>query len=114
MVEGSDLVGVVGEVTATIRGSAGPGEIRPTDGSGRDTLIAYSTSVIETGRQVLVVHYRGSASVDVVPWSSGRLTSAPFTPGDIDAIEGRSDVRIPRAGAEPGDAHLRWQAARER
>lgn len=71
----SDVVGQVGEVITRIRGAAGPGEVRVLVGGCFEHLIAYSDASIERGDQVLVLEYRGSSSVDVVPWPE--TTSEP-------------------------------------
>jgi hypothetical protein len=64
----SEVVGKVGEVVTRVRGPAGPGEVRVLVSGCYETLIAYSDSTIDRTEGVLVIGYRGSASVDVVPW----------------------------------------------
>ncbi len=61
-------VGRVGRVVVRVRGGDAPGELEVTVAGAPETYLAYSRDPVEVDNEVLVIHDRGSRSVDVVPW----------------------------------------------
>ena len=65
----STLVGRTGTVVHAVRGSAGPGEIRVVVAGIAHYYIAFATTAIPLGTEVLVINSRGDRQVDVEPWT---------------------------------------------
>jgi membrane protein implicated in regulation of membrane protease activity len=62
------LVGKVGVVVNAVRGGTRPGEVRVVVQGIPHYYIAYATSAVPAGAEVLVINYRGARQVDVEPW----------------------------------------------
>ena len=65
----STLVGRTGTVVHAVRGNAGPGEIRVVVAGIAHYYIAFATTAIPLGTEVLVINSRGDRQVDVEPWT---------------------------------------------
>ena len=64
-----ERVGKVGEVVTRIEGGEEPGEVSLLVYGMRERYFAFGPAEIPVGSKVLVVHDRGSRTVDVEPWS---------------------------------------------
>ena len=62
-----------------VRGSAGPGEIRVVVAGIAHYYIAFATTAIPIGTEVLVINSRGDRQVDVEPWTG--LSAGGSGPG---------------------------------
>jgi membrane protein implicated in regulation of membrane protease activity len=62
------LVGRIGTVVHAVRGSQGPGEVRIVVAGIAHYYIAFATTPIPIGTEVLVINFRGARQVDVEPW----------------------------------------------
>lgn len=68
MVGDSSVVGSIGVLTVSTRGSAGAGEVLVKIRGGSETYLAWSEEPLAKGRTVLIVESRGSRTVGVVEW----------------------------------------------
>jgi hypothetical protein len=73
------LVGRIGTVVHAVRGRSGPGEIRVVVAGMPHYYIAFATSPIPIGAEVLVINSRGDRQVDVEPWTG--LSAGGSSPG---------------------------------
>ncbi len=62
-------LGRIGVLLIATRGADGPGEVLVRIRGGSETYLAYSDEPLPKGTTVLVVHTRGSRSVEVTAWS---------------------------------------------
>ncbi|MFI0898298.1 hypothetical protein [Streptomyces sp. NPDC020983] len=68
MVRDEAVIGRLGELLVSTRGTAGPGEVLVRVRGGTETFLAWSDAPLERGSRVLVVDSRGSRQVDVIEW----------------------------------------------
>jgi hypothetical protein len=64
---GESAIGKVATVVTRVRGTAGPGEVRVLVGGTWDTFLAYSETVLECGREVLITGVHSPGSFHVIP-----------------------------------------------
>jgi membrane protein implicated in regulation of membrane protease activity len=62
------LVGRIGTVVNAIRGGGRPGEVRVLVEGIAHYYLAYATTAVPAGTDVLVINNRGARQVDVEPW----------------------------------------------
>lgn len=72
-----DVVGCTGTVTVAIRGGADPGQVHVGVRGGSEEFIAYSSTPLERGAQILVIDTTGPRSVAVTRWDPV-LTAGTF------------------------------------
>jgi membrane protein implicated in regulation of membrane protease activity len=70
VVRSQSLVGKIGTVVSAVRGGHRPGEVRVVVNGIAHYYLAYATTAIPLGTEVLVINSRGVRQVDVEPWSS--------------------------------------------
>ncbi|MDX6205266.1 MAG: hypothetical protein QOE76_199 [Frankiales bacterium] len=75
---GESAIGKLATVVSRVRGAAGPGEVCILVGGTYETFLAYSETVLERGREVLVVSSHSPGSFNVVP-SASSADRNPYT-----------------------------------
>jgi membrane protein implicated in regulation of membrane protease activity len=76
MTPDSSPFGRIGVLTVSTRGATGPGEVLIKIRGGSETFLAWSDEPLPKGTTVLVVHSRGTRTVDVTRW----IEPSSFTP----------------------------------
>ena len=71
-------IGKAATVVSRVRGTGGPGEVSVLIGGCYETYLAYSETVLERGREVLVVSTHSPGSYNVVP-SDNPANRNPYT-----------------------------------
>ena len=72
----SSPLGLIGVLTVSTRGATGPGEVLVKIRGGSEAFLAWSDDPLPKGATVLVVHSRGTRTVDVTRW----IEPFSFTP----------------------------------
>lgn len=68
MVDGRLLVGRIGRVVHALRGGDRPGEVRVVVDGIAHYYLAYASTAVPTGAEVLIINDRGARQIDVEPW----------------------------------------------
>lgn len=68
MVDGRLLVGRIGRVVHALRGGDRPGEVRVVVDGIAHYYLAYASTPVPTGAEVLIINDRGARQIDVEPW----------------------------------------------
>ena len=70
MVDGRLRVGRIGRVVHALRGGDRPGEVRVVVDGMAHYYLAYASTAVPTGAEVLIINDRGARQSDVEPWPS--------------------------------------------
>ncbi|SCG38350.1 hypothetical protein [Micromonospora inositola] len=68
MVDGRTLVGRIARVVHALRGGDRPGEVRVVVDGIAHYYLAYASTPVPAGAEVLIINNRGGRQVDVEPW----------------------------------------------
>lgn len=79
-VTGQSLVGAVGVVHIRLRGGEEPGEVRVVVEGLPHYYLAFSTTAVEVGQHIVVIHNRGNGQVDVEPWPMADFDAGVISP----------------------------------
>lgn len=84
-VSSSSLIGRVGIVSEAVRGGKLPGEVRIVVQGLPHFYLAFCDEPLAVGRQVLIIHSRGSRQLDVEPWAHTDFGAAEIS-GPIERL----------------------------